>query len=123
MPLAVGGGDRTLDDLQELPKPGAGKLSINTQGVMGPEFLREASPRSRSGCIVASMVYKTTDYWTTDLGASGDGAREAFTRSGAIPTGLDSLNWAKKQVQHGAGEVMLTSMDRKGTGNCPGNTQ
>jgi len=104
MPLTVGGGVRTLEDIRELLNSGADKVSINTQGVLEPNLLRQASRRFGSQCIVVSIDYRTLP----------NGAREVFTHSGTRSTGLDPAVWAKSAVEYGAGEVLLTSIDREG---------
>ncbi len=104
MPLTVGGGIRTLQDIRELLKAGADKISINTAAVKDPEFVKKASERFGSQCIVVAIDAKRSlDSW------------EVFTHGGRTPTGLDAILWAHKMEKFGAGEILLTSMDRDGT--------
>ena len=107
MPLTVGGGVRTTDDIRKLLLAGADKVSINTAAVKRPEFVREAAERFGSQCIVASIDAKNVgpDKW------------EIFTHGGRTPTGIDAVAFAHQVVALGAGEIMLTSMDRDGTKN------
>ena len=109
MPLTVGGGIRNLDDIRNLLNAGADKVSINTAAVNDPEFVKRAAERFGSQCIVVAIDAKrqwpvtTALYW------------EVFTHGGRKPTGLDAIEWAKKMEEFGAGEILLTSMDRDGT--------
>jgi cyclase len=105
MPLTVGGGVRALDDIRALLLAGADKVSINTEAVRRPEFVREAAEKFGSQCIVAAVDAKQT----------APGRFEVFTYGGRTPTGLDAVAHAKKLVEYGAGEILLTSMDRDGT--------
>ncbi len=105
MPLTVGGGVRTVEDIRTLLKAGADKVSINTAAVHNPDFVREASEKFGTQCIVVAIDAKTT----------GPGKWEIFTHGGREPTGLDAVAWAQKMESHGAGEILLTSMDRDGT--------
>jgi cyclase len=105
MPLTVGGGVRTLDDIRALLLAGADKVSVNTEAVRRPEFIREAAEKFGSQCIVAAVDAKEV----------GPGSFEVFTHGGRKPTGLDAVAHAVKLVQYGAGEILLTSMDRDGT--------
>ena len=105
MPLTVGGGVRTLDDIRRLLLAGADKVSINTAAVKTPEFVREAAKKFGSQCIVVAI----------DAKATGLGAWEVFTHGGRNPTGLDAVEWATRMESYGAGEILLTSMDRDGT--------
>ena len=107
MPLTVGGGVRTLEDIRALLKAGADNVSINTAAVQNPEFVREASERFGSQCIVVAIDAKRT----TNLTPSW----EVYIHGGRTPTGLDAILWAKKMEGYGAGEILLTSMDRDGT--------
>ena len=107
MPLTVGGGVRALEDIRALLKAGADKVSINTAAVQNPEFVREASERFGSQCIVVAIDAKRT----TNLTPSW----EVYIHGGRTPTGLDVILWAKKMEGFGAGEILLTSMDRDGT--------
>ena len=109
IPLTVGGGVRTVDDIRKLLNAGADKVSINTAAVFNPEFVREAAERFGSQCIVVAIDAKQV---------SGEGEEhrwEIFTHGGRKPTGLDAVEWARKMVAMGAGELLLTSMDRDGT--------
>jgi cyclase len=111
MPLTVGGGVRTLDDIRDLLRAGADKVSINTAAVERPEFVKEAAERFGTQCIVVAVDAKRTG---NDAKRSGDGW-EVFTHGGRRPTGLDAVEWARKMAAFGAGEILLTSMDRDGT--------
>lgn len=109
IPLTVGGGVRTVEDIRKLLNAGADKVSINTAAVFNPEFVREAADRFGSQCIVVAIDAK-------QVSADGEPARwEIFTHGGRKPTGLDAVEWARKMVEMGAGELLLTSMDRDGT--------
>jgi imidazole glycerol-phosphate synthase subunit HisF len=105
MPLTVGGGVRTLDDIRALLLAGADKVSVNTEAVRRPEFVREAAQKFGSQCIVAAI----------DAKAVGRGRFEIFTHGGRNATGIDAVAHAKMLVEFGAGEILLTSMDRDGT--------
>jgi len=116
MPLTVGGGVRTLDDIRVLLLAGADKVSVNTEAVRRPEFIREAAEKFGSQCIVAAIDAKRVPL--APLGGEGRGEGdhfEVFTHGGRNPTGLDAVAHAVKLVQYGAGEILLTSMDRDGT--------
>jgi cyclase len=107
MPLTVGGGVRTLDDIRDLLKAGADKVSVNTAAVQNPEFVRQAAERFGTQCIVVAIDAKRV---------AGEKARwEVFTHGGRKATGLDVIPWAQKMESFGAGEILLTSMDRDGT--------
>mgnify|MGYP003640462626 FL=1 len=109
IPLTVGGGVRTVEDIRKLLNAGADKVSINTAAVFNPEFVREAAERFGSQCIVVAIDAKRV---------SGEGEEprwEIFTHGGRKPTGLDAVDWARKMTAMGAGELLLTSMDRDGT--------
>lgn len=109
IPLTVGGGVRTCDDIRALLNAGADKVSINTAAVTHPEFVREAAERFGSQCIVVAIDAKR-------VSEAGEPPRwEIFTHGGRTPTGLDAIEWARKMVDFGAGELLLTSMDRDGT--------
>ncbi|HLV78422.1 MAG TPA: imidazole glycerol phosphate synthase subunit HisF [Marinobacter sp.] len=109
IPLTVGGGVRTVDDIRKLLNAGADKVSINTAAVFNPEFVREAADRFGSQCIVVAIDAK-------QVSAEGEEPRwEIFTHGGRKATGLDAVEWARKMVELGAGELLLTSMDRDGT--------
>ncbi len=109
IPLTVGGGIRSLDDIRTMLNAGADKVSINTAAVNNPEFVRQAAERFGSQCIVVALDAKK-------VSSAGEPDRwEIFTHGGRNPTGLDAIAWAKKMVEYGAGEILLTSMDRDGT--------
>ena len=109
IPLTVGGGIRTLDDIRTMLNAGADKVSINTAAVFNPDFVREAAERFGSQCIVVAMDAKK-------VSVPGDVDRwEIFTHGGRKATGIDAVEWAKRMVSYGAGEILLTSMDRDGT--------
>lgn len=111
IPLTVGGGIRTVDDIRKMLNAGADKVGINTAAVFNPEFVREAAERFGSQCIVVAIDAKK-------VSAPGEEDRwEIFTHGGRKPTGLDAVEWAKKMAEYGAGEILLTSMDRDGTKN------
>lgn len=104
MPLTVGGGVRTVDDVRKLLLAGADKVSINTAAIQRPEFVPEAVERFGSQCIVVAIDAKET----------GPGKWEVFTHGGRNPTGIDAVAWARRMAEC-AGEILLTSMDRDGT--------
>lgn len=105
VPITVGGGLRTIDDIKQALKAGADKVAINTKAIENPEFITQASQVFGSQCIVASIVAKkiNKNKW------------EAYIDNGREPTGLDVVEWAKKLEDLGAGEIMLTSLDMEGT--------
>lgn len=105
VPLTVGGGVRTLEDVRNLLLAGADKVAINTAAVNNPEFVKEASDKFGSQCIVVAI----------DARSNGDSSWEVFTHGGRKPTGIDAVQWALKMQEFGAGEILLTSMDRDGT--------
>ena len=107
MPLTVGGGVRTVEDIRKLLLAGADKVSINTAAVNTPDFVRVAAEKFGSQCIVVAI----------DAKATGPGKWEIFTHGGRNPTGLDAVAWAQRmeRLENGAGEILLTSMDRDGT--------
>jgi cyclase len=105
MPFTVGGGVRTLEDIRTLLLAGADKVSINTTAVHRPEFVREAAEKFGSQCIVVAVDAK---------GTPQDGF-EVFTHGGRNATGIEAIGWAQRMVELGAGEILLTSMDRDGT--------
>jgi cyclase len=111
IPLTVGGGVRTVEDIRRLLNAGADKVSINTAAIHNPEFVREAAERFGSQCIVVAIDAKRV---SADNEA---GHWEIFTHGGRKPTGIDAVAWAKKMADLGAGEILLTSMDRDGTKN------
>lgn len=109
MPLTVGGGVRTVDDIRKLLLAGADKVSINTAAVDNPEFVREAATKFGNQCIVVAIDAKL-------VSLDGEPERwEIFTHGGRKPTGIDAVEFARKVVAMGAGEILLTSMDRDGT--------
>lgn len=109
MPLTVGGGVRTLDDIRKLLLAGADKVSINTAAVKNPQFVAEAADKFGNQCIVVAIDAKR-------VSGEGEPSRwEIFTHGGREPTGIDAIAFAKKVVDLGAGEILLTSMDRDGT--------
>ncbi len=111
IPLTVGGGVRTLEDIRNLLNAGADKVGINSAAVHNPEFVREAAERFGSQCIVVAIDAKK-------VSAESEPNRwEIFTHGGRKPTGLDAVEWAKRMTDYGAGEILLTSMDRDGTKN------
>ena len=104
IPLTVGGGIREMEDIHQMLHAGADKVSINTAAVACPELVQEASAHFGSQCIVVAMDAKQAgDHW------------EVYTHGGRQPTGIDVLVWAKQMADSGAGEILLTSMDRDGT--------
>jgi len=105
MPLTVGGGVRTVEDIRKLLLAGADKVSINTAAVHRPEFVREAAEKFGAQCIVVAVDAKSV----------GPGRWEVFTHGGRNRTGLDAVEWAQRMADYGAGEILLTSMDRDGT--------
>lgn len=117
MPLTVGGGIRSIEDIRNLLNAGADKVSINTAAVNDPEFVKRAAERFGSQCIVVAIDAKKTTPPASPpkLGGEQKGGWEVFTHGGRNPTGLDAVEWALKMEQFGAGEILLTSMDRDGT--------
>ena len=110
MPLTVGGGVRTVEDIRKLLLAGADKVSINTAAVAHPEFVREGAEKFGSQCIVAAIDAKAVAPPN-----SSQGKWEVFTHGGRRPTGIDAVEWACRLTDYGAGEILLTSMDRDGT--------
>jgi len=109
IPLTVGGGIRRVEDIRRMLNAGADKVSINTAAVFNPDFVREAAERVGSQCIVVAIDAKR-------VSGLGETPRwEIFTHGGRKPTGLDAVDWARRMVSCGAGEILLTSMDRDGT--------
>ena len=109
IPLTVGGGIKTLEDIRRMLNAGADKVGINSAAVFNPEFVREAAQRFGSQCIVVAIDAKK-------VSQPGEGDRwEIFTHGGRKATSIDAIEWAKKMVDYGAGEILLTSMDRDGT--------
>ncbi|HSD97671.1 MAG TPA: imidazole glycerol phosphate synthase subunit HisF [Sulfuricaulis sp.] len=105
IPLTVGGGIRKVEDVRRMLNAGADKVAINTAAVSRPEFVKEASDHFGSQCIVVAIDAKQV----------GTGKWEVFTHGGRKTTGLDAVAWARKMTENGAGEILLTSMDRDGT--------
>ncbi|WP_334109199.1 imidazole glycerol phosphate synthase subunit HisF [Methylobacillus sp.] len=104
IPLTVGGGVRAVEDVRRLLNAGADKVSINTAAVTNPQLVADAAARFGSQCIVVAIDAKQVgDHW------------EIFTHGGRNPTGLNAVDWARKMVELGAGELLVTSMDRDGT--------
>ena len=104
MPLTVGGGVRTTEDVRKLLLAGADKVSINTAAVKHPEFVAEAAEKFGRQCIVVAI----------DAKRAGSGRFEIFTHGGREPTGIEAISWARRMTELGAGEILLTSMDRDG---------
>lgn len=103
IPLTVGGGIRTVDDIRAMLNAGADKVSINSAAIFNPDFVKQASERFGAQCIVVAIDAKRVgDHW------------EIFTHGGRKPTGIDAVGWARKMQAYGAGEILLTSMDRDG---------
>ena len=105
MPVTVGGGVRSLDDIRKLLLAGADKVSINSAAVKNPDFVRESARKFGSQCIVVSIDAKST----------GPNKFEIFTHGGREATGIDAVSFAKQMTEYGAGELLVTSMDRDGT--------
>jgi cyclase len=110
IPLTVGGGVREVEDVRRLLNAGADKVSINTSAVFNPQLVADASDRYGSQCIVVAIDAKQVG-----VDASGQPRWEVFTHGGRKETGLDAVEWARKMVSLGAGELLVTSMDRDGT--------
>ena len=110
IPLTVGGGVREVEDVRRLLNAGADKVSINTSAVLNPQLVVDASGRFGSQCIVVAIDAKEVG-----VDASGNPRWEVFTHGGRKPTGIDAVEWARKMVGLGAGELLVTSMDRDGT--------
>lgn len=109
IPLTVGGGIRRPEDIRHLLNAGADKVAINTAAIARPEFVREAAERFGSQCIVVAIDAKRVSP------AQQPPRWEIFTHGGRAPTGIDAVGWAVRMQQYGAGEILLTSMDRDGT--------
>lgn len=106
MPLTVGGGIRTVDDIRRMLNAGADKVSINTAAVHNPDFVREAAQRFGSQCTVVAIDARQV---------LGEQRWEVYTHGGRKPTGIDAVEWAVRMESYGSGEILLTSMDRDGT--------
>ena len=110
IPLTVGGGIRELSDISRMLNAGADKIGINTAAVFNPDFVKQASTHFGSQCIVVAVDAKQTEF--------NDNPRwEIFTHGGRKQTGIDAIDWCKRMSDYGAGELLLTSMDRDGTRN------
>lgn len=105
IPLTVGGGIRRLDDIRTMLNAGADKVGINSAAISNPDFVKAAADRFGSQCVVVAIDAKQTH----------DQRWEIFTHGGRRPTGIDAIEWAEKMTSYGAGEILLTSMDRDGT--------
>ena len=105
VPLTAGGGIKTVDDIRQMLKVGADKVSINTEAFETPHLIKEASEKFGSQCIVVSI----------DAHEVNSGHYEVFVEGGKKPTGIDPISWSKEVAKHGAGEILLTSIDREGT--------
>ena len=109
IPLTVGGGIRTVEDIRTMLNAGADKIGINSAAIFNPDFVKEAADRFGSQCIVVCIDAK-------QVSLEGEALRwEIFTHGGRKPTGINAVEWAEKMVSNGAGEILLTSMDRDGT--------
>lgn len=110
MPLTVGGGVREIQDIRNLLESGADKIAINSAAIKNPDFVREAATKCGNQCIVVAIDAKR-------VGSNKDGAPkwEIFTHGGRKETGIDALKWAQQMAEYGAGEILLTSMDKDGT--------
>jgi cyclase len=107
IPLTVGGGVRSADEIESLLRAGADKVSVNTAALEDPDLLAQGARRFGSQCVVVSV----------DAAGNADGGWSVFTHGGTRPTGRDAVAWALGATEHGAGEVLLTSIDRDGTGD------
>ena len=112
IPLTVGGGVRTVEDVRRLLNAGADKVSFNSAAVANPQVIRDASRKYGAQCIVVAIDAKRR--LGDDLQARGEGW-DVYTHGGRKNTGLDAVGWARSMAEHGAGEILLTSMDRDGT--------
>lgn len=111
IPLTVGGGIRAVEDIRTMLNAGADKVSINTAAIHNPELVRESAQRFGSQCIIVAIDAKRVD------DVEGQPRWEIFTHGGRKPTGIDAVAWAMRMAELGAGEILLTSMDRDGTKN------
>ena len=107
MPLTTGGGVRAIEDIRKLLLAGTDKVAINTAAVKRPELVKEAAEKFGSQCIVVAVDAKRVD--------NGTARFEVFTHGGRNPTGIEAIGWARRMAEYGAGEILLTSMDRDGT--------
>lgn len=111
IPLTVGGGIRKIEDIRRMLNAGADKVGINSAAVSNPDFVKAAADRFGAQCIVVAIDAK-------QVNAQGEAPRwEIFTHGGRKPTGIDAIEWAERMTANGAGEILLTSMDRDGTKN------
>jgi cyclase len=110
IPLTVGGGVREMQDIRNLLNAGADKVAINSAAIHNPEFVREAAQRFGSQCIVVAIDAKQVEQGDRPVW-------EIFTHGGRKPTGINAIDWAEQMTAYGAGEILLTSMDRDGTKN------
>jgi len=115
MPLTVGGGVREIQDIRDLLNAGADKVAINTAAVTRPQFVKEAAERFGTQCIVVAIDAKQKKPESRSQNPEGRLGWEVYIHGGRTPTGLDALEWARQMEAYGAGEVLLTSMDRDGT--------
>lgn len=109
IPLTVGGGVRTVDDVKRLLRAGADKVAVNTAAVANPELVRDAADEFGAQAIVVAIDARGREI------SCGDKAWEVFVQGGRVPTGMDAVRWARMAAELGAGEILLTSMDRDGT--------
>jgi cyclase len=105
IPFTVGGGIRSVEDARRMLRAGADKVSVNTSAVQRPDLITEIATEFGSQCVVCAI----------DARGRGDGTWEVYLHGGRTPTGIDAIEWARQAVAHGAGEILLTSMDRDGT--------
>jgi cyclase len=112
IPLTVGGGVRTVEDVRRLLNAGADKVSFNSAAVANPQVIQDASQKYGAQCIVVAIDAKQRQ--GAEVGARGEGW-DVYTHGGRRNTGLDAVQWARRMAEHGAGEILLTSMDRDGT--------
>jgi len=115
IPLTVGGGVRKVEDVRRLLNAGADKVSINTAAVLDPQLIAEASRRYGAQCIVVAIDARSRRRGEGDSGGDTADGWEVYTHGGRKPTGLDAIEWARRMQKLGAGEILLTSMDRDGT--------
>jgi len=116
IPLTVGGGVRTVDDVRRLLNAGADKVSFNSAAVANPQVIRDASEKYGAQCIVVAIDAKRrVDSEGHAKRGPGGGGWDVYTHGGRKNTGLDAVEWARRMAEHGAGEILLTSMDRDGT--------
>jgi cyclase len=115
LPLTVGGGIRSIDDMRRLLLAGTDKCSVNSAAVARPDLVREAAEKFGSQCVVVAVDAKASSPGAAGRGSDGTGKWEVFTHGGRRPTGIDVIAWCRQVVALGAGEILLTSMDRDGT--------